>query len=114
MIIQDIVRALDLQIVAGHSALNRKITGGYCADLLSCVMARAKAGNVWVTLQAHPNVLAVAVLLEMSAVIVTEGAPIPDDVRAKADAEGIAMLATPHTTFWVVSKLAQLGVSAQE
>jgi predicted transcriptional regulator len=69
---------------------------------------------VWITLQAHPNVLAVAVLLEMAAVIVTEGAPIPDEVKAKADAEGIALLATFRTTFWVVSELARLGVQAQE
>jgi hypothetical protein len=47
-------------------------------------------------------------------VIVGEGAPIPDDVRAKADAEGVALLATPHTTFWAVSELAKLGVAAQE
>lgn len=114
MIVQEIAQALDLKIAAGQSALNRKITGGYSADLLSCVMARAKAGNVWVTLQAHPNVLAVALLLEMAAVIVTEGAPVPGDVIAKANAEGIAILTTPHTTFWVVSELTRLGIKAQE
>ena len=114
MIVNDIVRALNLQVVAGAAALSREITGGYSADLLSCVMARAKAGNAWVTLQAHPNVIAVATLLELAAVIVTEGAPIPDDVKAKADAEGIALLATPHTTFWVVGGLARLGIQAQE
>ncbi|MEW5717061.1 MAG: serine kinase [Chloroflexota bacterium] len=114
MIVNDIVRALGLQVVAGAGTLNREITGGYSADLLSCVMARAKAGNVWVTLQAHPNVLAVAVLLELAAVIISEGAPIPDDVKVKADAEKIALLATPHTMFWVVSELARLGIKAQE
>ncbi len=114
MTVNEIVRALNLQVIAGAGTLNREITGGYSADLLSCVMARAKAGNVWVTLQAHPNVLAVAVLLELAAVIVSEGAPIPDEVKAKADAENLALLATPHTTFWVVSELARLGVQAQE
>ena len=114
MIVNDIVRALNLQVVASAAALSREITGGYSADLLSCVMARARAGNAWVTLQAHPNVIAVATLLELAAVIVTEGAPIPDDVKAKADAEGIVLLATPHTTFWVVGELARLGIKAQE
>ena len=114
MNVQEIAQALDLKIEAGSSVLNREITGGYCADLLSCVMARAKAANVWVTLQAHPNVLAVALLLEMAAVIISEGAPIPDELKAKADAEGIALLATSHTTFWVVSELARLGIKAQE
>ncbi len=107
-------QTLNLKVIAGNAALNREITGGYCADLLSCVMARAKAGNVWATLQAHPNVIAVATLLELAAVIVTEGASIPAEVIAKADAEGIALLSTPHTTFWVVGELARLGVKAQE
>ena len=77
-------------------------------------MARAKGGNVWATLQAHPNVVAVASLLELAAVIVTEGAPIPDEVIAKAEEERIPLLSTPHTTFWVVGELARLGIKARE
>jgi|YNPNPStandDraft_1061719.scaffolds.fasta_scaffold22473_3 predicted transcriptional regulator len=114
MIVNQVVHALNLQVVAGAGALNREITGGYCADLLSCVMARARPGNVWVTLQAHSNVLAIAVLLELAAVIITEGVPIAEEVKARADAENIALLATPHTTFWVVSELGRLGIPAQE
>ena len=114
MIVREIVQALDLKVVAGSQTLEQEITGGYSADLLSCVMARAKAGNVWATLQAHPNVIAVASLLELAAVIVTEGALIPDEVIAKAETEGIALLSTWHTSFWVDSHLARLGVIAQE
>jgi hypothetical protein len=114
VIVNDVAQALKLQVVTGAAALNREITGGYSADLLSCVMARAKAGNVWVTLQAHPNVIAVATLLELAAVIVTEGAPVPADVLAKAEAEGIVLLTTPRTAFWVVGELARLGIKAQE
>lgn len=111
---RDLVRTLDLILIAGEDALDRKITGGYCADMLSCVMARAKAGNVWITLQAHPNVIAVATLLELAAVIVTEGAQIPREVIAKANEEKIPLLATPHTTFWVAGELNRLGIKAQE
>jgi len=66
MIVQDLVAKLGLQV---HSPGNveREVTGGYASDLLSCVMAGAKAGNVWVTLQAHPNVVAVASLLDLAA-----------------------------------------------
>lgn len=114
MIVREIIHALNLQIVAGRAALDHEVTGGYSADLLSCVMARAKAGNVWATLQAHPNVVAVASLLDLAAVIITEGAPIPDGVIAKAETEGITLLSTPHTTFWAVSELARLGIKAQD
>jgi predicted transcriptional regulator len=114
VIVADVVRDLDLRVVAGSAALDREITGGYAADLLSCAIARARHGNVWATLQSHPNVIAVATLLELSAVIVTEGAAIAEDVIKKAEAENIPLLSTPHTTFWVVGRMVQLGIPAQE
>lgn len=114
MIVREIVQALGLQVVAGHAALDKEITDGYCADMLSCVMSRAKNGNVWLTLQAHLNVIAVATMLDLGAVVITEGAPIADDVIAKANSENVVLLATPRTTFWVVGELTKLGIKAQE
>ncbi len=114
MRVREMAEALDLHFVAGDRGADREMTGGYAADLLSCVMARAKVGNVWATLQAHPNVIAVATLLDLAAVIITEGAPVGEDVIAKANAERTPLLSTPHTTFWVVRELARLGVQAQE
>jgi serine kinase of HPr protein (carbohydrate metabolism regulator) len=114
MLVREIAQTLDLQVVAGAAVLDRPITGGYSADLLSCVLARAKAGNIWATLQAHPNVVAVAALLELAAVVVTEGTPIPGDVIAKAEAEKIVLLSTPHTSYWLAGELARIGVHAQE
>ena len=73
MTVAEIVSALEVQVAAGGTSLHREVTGGYASDLLSCVMAGAKAGNVWVTLQAHLNVIAVAELLDLSCVIITEG-----------------------------------------
>ncbi len=114
MRVHEMAGALNMQVIAGEGGADREITGGYAADLLSCVMARAKAGNVWATLQAHPNVVAVASLLDLAGVIVTEGAPVGEDVIAKANDEGTPLLSTPHTTFWVVRELARLGIQAQE
>ncbi len=114
MRVREMAEALDLQVMAGKRGADREITGGYAADLLSCVMARAKVGNVWATLQAHPNVVAVATLLDLAGVIITEGAPVEAEVIAKADDEGMPLFSTPHTTFWVVRELARLGVPAQE
>ncbi len=114
MRVRDIAQALNLNLVAGERGREREITGGYAADLLSCVMARAKEGNIWATLQAHPNVIAVAVVLNLAGVIITEGAPIGEDAIARANDEGIPLLASPHTTFWVAHELSKLGVQAQE
>ena len=87
-----------------------EVTGGYASDLLSCVMAGAQHQGVWVTLQAHTNIVAVAALLELSAVIITEGAQPDAATIAKANQEGITLLATPEKTFPVVGKLWQMGL----
>jgi predicted transcriptional regulator len=56
------------------------------------------------------NVVAVAALLEVSAVIITEGAQPEPDVLAKANTEGITLLSTDQPTFYVVGKLWEMGL----
>ena len=59
MNLKAIVDALDLRVTAGGERLEMEVTGGYTSDLLSCAMAGAGKGNVWVTLQGHLNIVAV-------------------------------------------------------
>ncbi len=88
-------------------------TAGYTSDLLSCVMAGAPKQGIWVTLQAHTNIVAVAALLDLAAVIITEDAiPEPSTVQ-KANEEGIVLLATPKPSFFVVGKLWEMGLRAE-
>lgn len=110
MIVKDIVTALDVEVAAGADGLGKTVTGGYASDLLSCVMAGAKEGNVWVTLQAHANVIAVAELLNIACVIITEGKRPDEETLAKANERGIPTLLAKEGSFTVVSKLVQLGV----
>lgn len=87
-------------------------SAGYASDLLSCVMAGAIHGGIWVTLQAHGNIVAVAALLEQAAVIITENAQPDPATIAKANTEGITLLSTPKSTFEVVGELWSLGIRA--
>jgi hypothetical protein len=110
MKLRELCRPLSLKVRTASEKLDTEVTGGYAADLLSCVMAKAQAGNVWVTLQGHPNIVAVAGLLNLAGVIITEGvAPDPATLE-KAAEQGIPILTTPLTTFTVVGKLSALGV----
>ncbi|MCL0095002.1 DRTGG domain-containing protein [Dehalococcoidia bacterium] len=115
MKLREAIAALNLGIaVAADDGLDQEITGGYASDLLSCVMARAQKGNVWVTLQSHPNIVAVASLLNLAGIIVTEGTRLEEATIEKANKEHIPVLTTPLTTFTVVSKLAAMGVEGVE
>lgn len=112
MQVNDVVKMLSLHVSAGEAGIDREVRGGYTADLLSCAVAGADAGDIWVTLQGHVNVVAVASLKELAAVIVAEDKPVAPDTLAKADAERIPILTTPLSTFEVVGRLWEIGVRA--
>jgi predicted transcriptional regulator len=114
MKLREVVSALNLGVASARDALDEEITGGYASDLLSCVIARAKAGNVWVTLQSHANIVAVASLLNLAGIIVTEGTRPEAATIEKANEEHIPILTTSLTTFTVVSKLAAIGIQGGE
>jgi hypothetical protein len=110
MTLEEIVRQLGLASRTPTAALDRKVTGGYASDLLSCVMGKASEGNIWVTLQAHPNVVAVASLLNLAGVVITEGVVPEETTLQKAEQQSIAIMTTEATTFAVVGQLYALGV----
>ncbi len=86
MTLQEIIKALDLKVLTDPKDFSSITpTCGYASDLLSCVMAGASHQGIWVTLQAHNNIVAVAALLELSAVIITENAQPEAETIAKAN-----------------------------
>ena len=65
MKVRELVEKLNLKVYSGESGLDNEITGGYTSDLLSDVMGFAKDGQIWVTLQTHKNIMAVATLKDL-------------------------------------------------
>lgn len=114
MKVADIQKHLNLEAAAGEKGLGREIEGGYCGDLLSDVMANAPQKAVWITVQGHQNVVAVAVLREMAAVVLTNGRTPDADAKRKADEEGIPILLSPLQAFELAGRLYELGVGRLE
>lgn len=111
MNLHQIAQALDLKLLTQAQPLDQiEPIAGYASDLLSCVLAGAGHGSLWVTLQAHLNIVAVAALLELKAVIITEGAQPDEATLAKANEEGVILFSTPRKTFEVVGQLWQMGL----
>jgi len=107
MTVQQITDALKLRVFTRGPGLKREVSGGYVSDLLSDVMGYAREGQVWITLQAHANVVAIASLKELPAVILVKGVKPDEVVIAKANEEGIALLGTTEGTFDMAGKLFQ-------
>lgn len=105
MNVKEMAAKFDLTVVAGVTGLDRVVQGGYSGDLLSEIMGNAGIGCVWLTVQAHQNIVAVAVLREMAAIVITGGAgPSPETVD-KANAEGIPILTYPGSSFELSGKI---------
>lgn len=111
MNLQTIIDKLQLTVLSKPRDLS-SITpnGGYTSDLLSCVMAGAKNGNIWITLQAHMNIVAVAAMLDVAAVIITENAQPDEATLAKANEQGIILLSTPKPSYEICGSLWELNL----
>jgi hypothetical protein len=82
------------------------LTGAYTSDLLSDVMANAKEGGALITIQAHKNTVAVATLVNITAIILCNNRPLQDnDMLEAARDEGIAVLRTAENQFTVSGRL---------
>lgn len=108
MTVQELVNALNLTVLSGENGLNREIEGCYVSDLLSDVMGNAEINNVWVTLQTHKNVMAIASLKELACVILVKGQNASEETLAQSNEEGIPFLSTTMQTFETAGKIYDL------
>lgn len=108
MKLKDIIDKLNLKLICGEDQLDNDITGGYCSDLLSDVMGNAQEGNVWITIQVHKNIIAVASLKELSAIMLVKGLMPTEETIATAREQGIPIVQTSDTAFNVAGKLYNL------
>ena len=98
MKISEMAQQLGWEILA-MPAPDMEVTGGYTGDLLSWVMGRARAGDVWITIMTNRNIMAVATLAGVSAVVVTEQAEIDAEVIRLAESQDINLLRTKTASF---------------
>ena len=108
MKVKDLVERLNLRVLSGADGLDREVEGCYVSDLLSDVMGNAEMGNVWVTLQTHKNVMAIASLKELACVILVKGLTASEDTVEQSNEEGIPFLSTDMQTYETAGKIYQL------
>ena len=105
--------ANNIGLTAMSTFEDRKVNGVFVSDMLSDVMAGAQSGNLWVTVQTHKNIVPAANLVDVSAVVITNGKKIPTETVELANKHGIAMFATTMMTFDLVGKLYGMGLATK-
>ena len=90
--------------LAGFTALcmpcpDRVIDGAYIGDLLSWVMGRAEADNVWITIMSNVNIVAVATLVDVSCILLAEDVTPEADVISVAESKGVNVIKTDLSAY---------------
>lgn len=110
MKVKDIMEALPVRLLTPEAPLDGEVAGGYASDLLSNVMGQAQPGMVWVTMQGHQNVAAVASLIGVAAVIVAGDSPVAEDMLSKAALNEVVIFSTELSAFETIGRLYEMGV----
>jgi predicted transcriptional regulator len=111
MTTQDLIEKIGLKPLSKFE--HRDLDGVFVSDMLSDVMAGAKSGNLWLTIQTHKSIVPAANLVDVSAVVITGGKEVPKDTVDLASKYNIAVLSSELPTFELVGKLYQLGLGGQ-
>ena len=109
MNVKELASEFNLEIVAGPD-LKKEINGAYIGDLLSNVMARAEKQNLWLTVQGHQNVVAVALLVELSAVILVEDFDYEENAVQRACQKGVNLLKTKKKSYDLACKFCERNI----
>lgn len=110
MKVRDVATKLGLEVLTEQEGLEREVTGGYVSDLLSDVIAHGREGDVWITLQMHRNIIAVATLKELAAIILVNGRAPDADTLMKAREEKTVVLSSRLSAFEVAGQLYLMGI----
>jgi len=110
MKLQEIIDSLSLKVETPSAELDREVKGAYVSDMLSDVMGNSKEGFLWITIQVHLNIIAVASLKNLSGIILVNNRVPAEDTLKKAIEENIPVMTTPLPAFDLVGLLYSLGL----
>jgi len=112
MTVKDLATNLELKSWTPDTELDATITGGYCGDMLSWVMGRAKEGSVWMTIMSNQNVAAVALMADVACVVLTESVKPDEELVMQANKMGLPLFTSPLSTYELSCRLYTLLAKA--
>lgn len=104
MTVSDLQQTLGLEVFTMPQP-TLEVTGGYAGDLLSWVMGRAEQGSIWVTIMSNQNVAAVAMMADVSCVLLSEGVKPDDGLLEKAQTQGVNLLGCQESTWQIIQTI---------
>lgn len=110
MKLEEVIEKADLTALT--KVESKDVGGVFISDMLSDVMTGAEAGNLWLTVQTHTNIVSAANLVDLAAVVITSGKKLPQATINLANRYHVVILSTPLKTFELATKLMGIGLKA--
>lgn len=98
------------QCVSALSTLENTYEDCYVTDLLSAAIKSAKDHAILITLISHENTVALAMMIDLPVIIITEGRTITPTMIEKCNEEHICLIQTSLKNHEVVIDLYQRGL----
>ncbi|MFC1713457.1 serine kinase [Candidatus Poribacteria bacterium] len=111
MKLKEIVERLGFEVKTGAAFLDAEVTGGYASDLLSDVLANSQEGNIWVTLQTHQNIVAIASIKELAGIVLVNNRQPTEETISKATEEDMPIVISSLPAFELIGRLYEMGIS---
>lgn len=110
MNIAEAAKKINGTVMAGNAAAAREVLGGYASDMLSDVMGNSHEGDLWLTMQKHVNIVAVAQLNGLAGIVLVNNRKPESDTLAKAEEMGVPIITTPLQAFDAIGLLYAEGI----
>lgn len=111
MKLKEIVEKLNLEFRGNVRELDKEVNKGYVSDLLSDVLANAEENNLWITLQVHPNIVAVASMKALAGIVIINAREPEEETLKKAEENGIPIMVSKMAAFELAGKLYSMCIS---
>ncbi len=111
MKLRQIVEKFNLEVRCNAANLDVEVNNGYVSDLLSDVLANSEENDLWITLQIHPNIVAIASMKGLSGIVIINGREPEEETAKKAEEKDVTIMVSQMTAFELSGKLYALGLS---
>jgi len=108
--LRDVKEILDADVIVGEDKLDMEVKTAFGADLMSDVLAFAKAGSILLTGLTNDQVIRTADILDIAAIILVRGKRASADTVNLARELKIPILSTKYILFETAGRLYEKGM----
>jgi predicted transcriptional regulator len=108
--LSEVKEILDADVIVGMEKLDMEVKTAFGADLMSDVLAFAKAGSLLLTGLTNTQVLRIANVLDIAAIILVRGKKPQSEALALAKELQIPILTTQYILFETAGRLYAKGI----